>query len=209
MILIELYVPHGTLTSEQRRSVGEALVTALVPADVDAPAEAIAAARAYTQVLIHEPATWIVGGAQVGPVEQARYFVRITVPGSWRKELSTYAIPQVTQVLATIDPDPQRLYSEPCAWVQVIGVSEGSCGLFGQPMGSTDIVRVMTKAHREQGTNHRTDDLAPGTALDPTCGMVVPLSDAAAVEEADGATYAFCSSACHAVFEQDRRAATR
>lgn len=195
----------GLAFGEQRRTVSEALLTGMMPAEVDAPEESIASARAYTQVVVHEPATWTVGGASIGQAELPRYVVRVTVLGSWRKEMSAFVIPEVTRALATIDPNPEQLYSEPRVWVQVLRVPEGSCGIFGQPMGSTAIFRAITKPQREGGAARRTADLAPGTALDPTCGMVVALADAAAVVDTDDGTYAFCSSACHAVFEQDPR----
>ncbi|MQA16331.1 MAG: hypothetical protein GEV09_19940 [Pseudonocardiaceae bacterium] len=206
MMFVEVFVPRGTLTHDQRRRVSERLMTGLMPEE-GAPAESVEAARAFTQVVVHEPETWIVGGRSVAPTDPPRYVVRVSVPGAWRKEMSALIIPEVTRALAEIDPDPSRLYDESHAWVHVVGIAEGSCGVFGQAMGSTDIVKVITKSYREGAQGDRTEDLPPGTALDPVCGMTVPLADAAKIVKQDGTTYAFCGSACHAVFAQDQRAA--
>lgn len=157
-------------------------------------------------MVIHEPETWFAGEHQVGSAEPARYFVRVSLPGAWRKESSAFIIPAITRVLAAADPDPTRLYEKPDAWIHVVGIAEGSCGLYGQPMGSTDIVKAITQPYRESATTD-TRELPPGTALDPVCGMTVPLENAAAVIEHDGTTYAFCSGACRAVFTSDHSAA--
>lgn len=208
MIFVELFASPGALTREQRDRIGRDLLTGLMPAQDGAPPEAVASAHAYTQVVIHEPETWIAGGYSIGPPEQPRYLVRVTVPVSWRKDMSTIIIPEITRVLAEHEPDPTRLYNEPHAWIQVIGIPEGSCGLFGQPQPTTEIVRHITQGYRNSDGHGRTENLPPGTALDPVCGMTVPFTEAFEVVELDGTTYAFCAAACHTVFEQDRRVAS-
>lgn len=207
MIFVELFAPAGTLTPRQRRRIGEELVTAVVPEQEGAPPESVESARAFTQVVVHEPEMWIAGGNPPAPAEASRYLVRVSLPGSWRKEIAPIIIPAITDVLARAEADSARLYDEPRAWVQVVGIAEGSYGLFGRVMGSTDIVRTITESYRRGAGSGRAEDIPQGMALDPVCGMVVSLTDAAGVVQDGDVTYAFCGSACHAVYEQDRRAA--
>lgn len=204
MIFVELFASPGTLTREQRGRLSRDLMTGVMPAQDGAPPEAVASARAYTQVVIHEPETWIAGGDTIGPPERPRYLVRVTVPVTWRKDMSPTVIREVTRVLAEYEPDPTRLYTEPAAWIQVMGVPDGSCGLFGQPQSGTDIVQCITQPYRDGAGNGRTTDLPPGTALDPVCGMTVSLTDAFTVVEVDDTTYAFCAPSCHRIFERGR-----
>jgi YHS domain-containing protein/phenylpyruvate tautomerase PptA (4-oxalocrotonate tautomerase family) len=206
MMFIELFFPKGALSEEQRRQIAERLVTEVMYEE-SAPASVLEAGRALTQVVIHEPDTWIIGGRSVDPSEPPRYVVRVSVPGSWRKEGSAWLISRVTQVLAEADANPQRLYQEPHAWVHVVGIPEGSCGAFGQVMRSTDITRLITKPYREAPEGSiPTQELAPGTAIDPICGMTVALTDTTIMLEYEGTTYAFCSPACRAVFAEEQRA---
>jgi YHS domain-containing protein len=210
MMFIELFVPKGALSTEQRRRLSERLIIEFMTEEEEAsaPAAVIEASRAIEQVVVHEPDTWIVGGRPVDPAEPPRYVVRVSVPGSWRKEMSAEVISRVTRVLAEADADPQRLYREPHAWVHVIGIPEGSCGAFGQVMGSSDIVKLITRPFRESPERDALiKAAAPGTAIDPICGMTVALHDTAITLEHEGTTYAFCSPACRAVFTEEQRAA--
>jgi YHS domain-containing protein len=94
-------------------------------------------------------------------------------------------------------------------WVHVIGVPEGSCGALGQVMRSADIIKMVTKPYREASKSHvHTAKQAPGTAIDPICGMTVMQSDKAIVLEHQGTTYAFCSVGCRTVFAEQLRAAS-
>lgn len=211
MMFIELFVPKGVLSAEQRRRVSERLITEFMTDEEErsAPAAVIEAARSIWQVVVHEPETWIVGGRPVEPGEPPRYVVRVSVPGPWRKEMSAEAVSRITRVLAEGDEHPRRLYDEPVAWVHVVGISEGSLGAFGQVLESADVVKMITKPFRESSDRDATvAAAAPGTAVDPVCGMTVELTDAAITMEHDGATYAFCAPGCRQVFMQERRAAT-
>jgi YHS domain-containing protein len=204
MMFIELFAPKGALSEEQRRRLGEQLIE--VMSEESAPAAVIEAWRGICQVVIHEPDTWIVGGRPVDPAEPPRYVVRVSVPGSWRKDMSAEVISRFTRVLAEADADPQRLYQEPHVWVHVVGVPEGSCGAFGRAMRSTDIVKLITKPYREAPKgNFPIRERAPGTAIDPICGMAVPLTNTAITLELGGTTYAFCSPGCRAVFAEEQR----
>ncbi len=159
-----------------------------------APAAVIESWRALTQVVVHELDTWVVGGRPVEPGEPPHYVVRVSVPGAWRKDMSAAVIARITRVLAEADADPQRLYREPQAWVHVVGIAEGSCGVLGLAVGSSDIVKMITRPFRESPDRDALiKAAAPGTTIDPICGMTVPLTDAAITLEHEGVTYAFCS----------------
>jgi len=206
MIFIEVFAPKGALSTEQRHHLGKRLIEVI--SEESAPTEVIEAWRGISQVVFHEPDTWSVGGRVVDPTEPPRYTVRVSVPGAWRKEMSAYVISRFTQVLAEADADPQRLYQEPHAWVQIIGIPEGSCGTFGQVMRSTDIIKMVTKPFREAPEGRiPADEAAPGTAIDPICGMTVTLTDTSITLEHEGTTYAFCCVGCRTVFAEQLRAA--
>jgi YHS domain-containing protein len=207
MMFIELFAPKGALSMEQRRQLSKRLIE--VMSEESAPAAVIETWRAISQVVIHEPDIWIVGGRPVDPTEPPRYVVRVSVPGAWRKEMSADVIARFTQVLAEADANPQRLYQEPYAWVHIIGIPEGSCGAFGQVMRSTDIIKMVTKPLREDPDGGiPVDAPAPGTAVDPICGMTVALIDTTITLEHAGATDAFCCVGCRTVFVEQLRAAS-
>lgn len=205
MVLIELYVPKDSLSQEQRRQLAERLVHEMTTGE-SAPEAVLEAARAFFQVVAHAPETWIVDGRAVDPAEPPRYIVRVTVPAAWRKEMSEHVIALITRVIAEMDANPQRLYEEPHVWVQVVGILEGSYGLFGKVMRSTDIVEEMVRPMTEAGADALLRDPPPGMAIDPVCGMTVPMGETAVTWVHEGTTYAFCSTACRTVFKERQRA---
>lgn len=205
MMFVELFVPKDALSTEERRRISERLMQTM--SEESAPAAVIEAWRSISQMVVHEMDVWIVGGRVVEPTEPPRFVVRVSVPGAWRKEMAAWLIPRITQVLAEADADPQRLYREPHAWVHVVGLPEGSCGAFGQVMRSSDILLMVTKPFREAPEGSiPTRQLAPGTAVDPICGMTVALTDTTITLEHAGATYAFCCAGCRMVFAEQLRA---
>ncbi len=206
MVLIELYTPEGSLNQEQRRQLAERMVHEMTTGE-DAPEAVLEAARAFFQVVVHEPETWVVDGRAVSPAEPPRYIVRVTVPAAWRKEMSEHVIALITRLIAEADANPQRLYEEPHVWVQIVGILEGSYGLFGKVMRSTDIVEEMVKPMAEAGADALLRDPPPGMAIDPVCGMTVPIGETASTWVYEGTTYAFCSTGCRTVFKQRQRAA--
>lgn len=201
MMFVELFAPKGALGPEQRQRVAERLATEVMREE-SAPPAVIEASLAISHVVVHEPDTWLIGGRPVESTEAPRYLVRVSVPNAWRKEMSEHVISRVTRVLADVDDDPHRLYREPHAWVHVVGVPEGSMGSLGQVMGSTEIIKMITKSFRASDVPTRSP--ASGTAIDPICGMTVPLTDAAITLERDGTRYAFCSTGCRRVFADER-----
>ncbi|MFI6658545.1 hypothetical protein ACIBL8_23785 [Streptomyces sp. NPDC050523] len=208
MILIELFAPAGVLDQAQRAEAGKRLIDALM-ATGDTHAEAVMdSARALTQVLVHEPAAWITGDRPgTDPADPPRYLVRVTAPAAWRKDMSGHAIDRLTQVLADTEAaagrDPGRLRDQPHALVQVVGIAEGSLGMYGRPMGSLDLIRHMTAPHRAAVAHLATDDLPPGTVIDPVCGMTVDLGATDLTLEVDGTVHGFCNGQCRRIFADE------
>lgn len=202
MMLIELFAPRGALTQDQRRRVGERLLTELTNAD-EVPPDVLERARALWQVVVHEPETWIVGGGPLEPSEPPRYLVRMSVPqGSLNDETRADRIATITRVLAEVDEDPQRFYHEPHLWVHLIEVPEHNFGAMGQMFRTADIMNMITDTgHGDApGSDRTADGPAPETAIDPICGMTVKLTDTTLTAEQGGTTYAFCGSGCRDLF---------
>ncbi|MFI6564975.1 hypothetical protein [Streptomyces sp. NPDC050534] len=208
MILIELFAPAGVLDQAQREEAGKRLIDALM-ATGDTHAEAVMdSARALTQVLVHEPAAWITGDRpRTDPADPPRYLIRVTAPAAWRKDMSGHAIDRLTQALANTEAaagrDPGRLRDQPHALVQVVGIAEGSLGMYGRPMGSLDLIRHMTAPHRDAVAHLATDGLPPGTVIDPVCGMTVDLGATDLTLEVDGTVHGFCNGQCQRIFADE------
>lgn len=205
MMLMELFVPQGALTAEQRRRVSERLVAEVMSAE-RAPADLIARSRAMTYVMIHESEA-LVGGRALDAGEPPRYLVRVSVPGAHTTDaMRAETVARVTRVLAEIDGDGQRLYDEPHAWVQLIEVPDGNMGAFGQVLRIGDIMQLAIKGTRPTG-NGTPAEAVPDTVIDPICGMTVALTPDALTLTLDGDTYAFCSPACRDLFAAQHGAA--
>lgn len=208
MILIELFAPAGVLDQAQREEAGRRLVDALMGTE-DAHAEAVMdSARALTQVLVHEPAAWITGDRDpADAADPPRYLVRVSAPAAWRKEMSGHAVERLTRALAETEAaagrDPDRLRDQPHALVHVVGIAEGSLGLYGRPMGSLDLIRHMTAPHRDAVAHLATDGLPPGTVIDPVCGMTVDLAATDLTLEVDGTVHGFCNGQCRRIFADE------
>jgi len=208
MTLFELFVPRGTLGGEQSRRLGERLVTEVVSAE-GAPAAVIERGRALTQVVVHEPDAWIVGGRPVDPTEAPRYVVRVTVPGGHLSDgMRAELVARITRAIAEVDEDPQRLYHEPSAWVHIVEIPDGSIGVFGQVMRTAEIIKMTVTGERVVKGSPLAAEVAPDTAADPICGMTVALTDGAITLEHEGTTYAFCNAGCRDIFAAQHRAAT-
>lgn len=207
MILIELFVPKGALDRDQRQRLAERLTTEFMTDEEkqQVPASVLESYNAFEQVLVHEIDPWVVGGRVVGADGPPRYVVRVSLPGPWRKDVSPEYISRITRVLAADDPDPDRLYREPVAWVQVIGVSEGSIGMFGRVLKADEVGDLITKPFRESSERAAfiADAAERGLAVDPICGMTVPLAEATDTLEHDGITYAFCCGGCRRAFLEE------
>lgn len=208
MMFAEVFVPAGTLTSDQL----DRLVHGLTMHGLHESPEALDEAgvergdpgvmeflETITNVVVHEVGIWVAGGARIAPGDPPRYVVRLYVPGSWRKGMSEHLIRRVTRTIAGIEPDPERVHREPCVEVHVLGVPEGGYGVFGRPVGDTAMTELISGAIRG------TEDVPDGMTVDPTCGAIIPL-DGPVTAEVDGRTYGFCCPGCrrHFLSEHER-----
>jgi len=191
MMTIEVFTRRSAIDAEE---LGRRLLTELI-AEESAPKSVLDTAQALTNVLVHEPGTWVTNGD--GP----RYLVRLTVPGSWNtKEFGEHMIPRITEIVAATEEDPDRLRREPHCQVQIVGLKEHSVGTLGRVTTAADITRLMTDGYRASGDRR---EAAPGTTIDPVCGMAVDLATATITLEHDGTLYAFCAPVCKKVFSEE------
>ncbi|MDA0567877.1 hypothetical protein LG943_26675 [Streptomonospora sp. S1-112] len=231
MLLIEVWTPRGGLDEDERRELGERLVDALLAEDDSHAVEVLDAQRRITQVLVHEAATWVLGERPAAdPASPPRYLVRITVPASWRKEMSGPVVEIVTGVLAETERlagrDPERVRREPHATVLVDGIGEGGIGVGGRVMGSMDLMEFVSRPYRDTTAARPAPGGAPGeapeppggaapeesraapsprprTLVDPVCGMSVELDDSALTLVHDGVLYGFCHGLCRRAFAEE------
>lgn len=202
MMIIEVITPKGTLTADQRQVLGARLVTDVMRAGAgEAPEAVIEAGRALCHVLFRETDDWHVAGHALPADAPPPYLIRVAVPEGWREEMAPHLVTAFTKVLADIDENPARLHEQPVSWIHVTGLPDGAFGSMGRALTGTDLVKIITKPHRESPRS--TADLPAGTGLDPVCGMTVPFEHAAATLEHDGTRYAFCSKGCHEVFAEE------
>jgi YHS domain-containing protein len=109
--------------------------------------------------------------------------------------LSEYLITRITRILAEGEGGSDRLYREPHAEVHVLGVPEGSYGVFGRVVGDSALTDMISDAVTGIG------EVPEGMAVDPVCGATVRLDDPTAVtSEVEGTTYGFCCPACRRKF---------
>lgn len=141
MPFVELFAPKGALDSERGRAAKRELVSEVMKAEgaPDTPG-----ARAISWLLVTEPEGWYVGGEELGAGEPPRYVVRVSVPaGSLDDAKRADMIDRVTRVLAAAEPEGERLYREPVAWVLINEVAEGNWGAAGRAVGLNDIIRFV------------------------------------------------------------------
>ena len=205
MFFIEVSVPKGALDPERRRLLMERLgsVDELLLGEPMHPA-AERTMRSCYQAVLHEPEVWTVGGGVWSEGDPPRYAVRMQVPGSWRKEMAEHLIPIFLRIIGEVDGDPEGVASEPRALVNVVGVPEGSVGVFGGPMRSEDLGLKVGRSFREARRRGETaPGPRPGAVYDPMCGMTIDLSTAEFTLEHDGEVYGFCCEPCQAGFREE------
>lgn len=192
MMTIEVFTDRPL---PNKRELADRLLNGVI-AEEGAPESVLAAARALTHVLVHEPAAWATGGA-----DAPRYVVRLTVPGSWNNnQFGEHVIPRITDVIASFEDDPARLRREPHCVVQVVGLREHSVGTLGRVTTSTEITKLMTEGYRSSD-DHR--EVPEGSVIDPVCGMTVDLATATITLTHEGTTYGFCAPVCRKVFAEE------
>jgi phenylpyruvate tautomerase PptA (4-oxalocrotonate tautomerase family) len=141
MPFVEVFVPKGTLPEAQRKVITEELVAEVMQAEgaPDTPS-----ARSISWLVFHEAEGWSVGGAPVGPGDPARFVVRVSVPaGSLDDAKRQDMVERITRVLAKEDPDPDRLTTEPVAWVHITEIAEGNWGAAGRVVRFADIAQYV------------------------------------------------------------------
>lgn len=154
MTLIEVFVPKGSLSETERRTLGERLVTGLL----SGRSELVERARAMTSVLIHEPQGWSVGGRGVASTVAPPFFVRLIVPGGHLNDgQRDEAVSRITRVLSEFAGDTQRLYRNPDAWIQIVEAPDGSLGLFGQVIGNADLIQRIVDPTHDGALHDRAD----------------------------------------------------
>ncbi|UNZ19675.1 hypothetical protein [Streptomyces sp. 891-h] len=216
MLLIEVFTPKGALSEEEQQALGKRLIDTLMVEDDSHAIEVIEAQRRLTQVLVHEPATWVLGERPAADAAAPpRYLVRVTVPASWRKEMSEYTVRIVSEVLAETERaagrDPERIRREPHAVVLVDGISEGGVGLYGRAMSSLDLTELVSRPYRDRAAaagpgaaSGPPEPNPPGGKLtDPVCGMSVDLEESTLTLVHQGALYAFCHGLCRRAFADE------
>jgi phenylpyruvate tautomerase PptA (4-oxalocrotonate tautomerase family) len=142
MPFVELFVTKGSLDPAQRRQIGERLVTEVMKAEgaPDTPE-----ARSISWLVVHEPSEWWVGGELTGADDQPRYLVRVSVPAASLDDAKRADIVErVTNVLADVEPDPERLRRSPAAWVHLIEIPEGNWGGAGRVVRFKDVMAFVT-----------------------------------------------------------------
>lgn len=206
MMFLELFVPRGAFSTEALRQLAERLTMKQLLTHVDAIRDVVDASEAASanagvmdfldsinHVVVHEIGTWIVDGRSLGPVQPPRYLARVYVPGPWRKSLSAFLIASITRALSQADAEPERLYRQPHVEVHVIGVPEGGYGVFGQAVGESALLDMISEAKTDTPVPDN-----PTVLIDPVCGMVA--TDMVATLEHEGTTYGFCSPGCRRHF---------
>ncbi len=218
MMFAELFVPKGTFSQEElRRLAGRLTQRGLLDKAQELAGDQDMLTGAHTDpgvlkfldsishVIVHEPAVWIAAGEPVEPAEP-RYVVRVHVPNPWRKELTPHLVTSITAILADAERaagrDAGRLHDRPHAEIHVVGTAEGAYGAFGRVVGESALNDLISQARSVDP-----DALPSGMAMDPICGMTVPLEKATITLEHEGTTYAFCCEGCRRHFLKRQQAA--
>lgn len=195
MFFIELFAPRGALSAEQRHQAGVRLAGFVEEGEAHAFTQEHF--RGYIQVVVHEVDTWVVGEDAVGAGGPLRYVLRATVPSPWLKDLSGELTGRFTRIITELDAEAHPDTQKPEVWVVFTGVREGGWGMGGQPVTSEEMAAMFHQEFRAAVPDTGpVPGPRPGTVIDPMCGMVVELDDAAITLEHEGATYGYCAKSC-------------
>jgi phenylpyruvate tautomerase PptA (4-oxalocrotonate tautomerase family) len=139
MPFVELFAPKGALDGKD--DVSKRLVTEVMKAEGAPDNEA---ARSISWLVVNEPDAWFAGGEALPDGDPPRYVVRVSVlAGAMDDAKRTDIVERVTRVLAEADDDPERLYRESVAWVQIIEVREGNWGSAGRVVRFEDFAKFV------------------------------------------------------------------
>ncbi|GAB3702356.1 hypothetical protein [Nocardiopsis oceani] len=200
MLLVELYLPKGVLSPQQREQLAHRLVE-FMDEDEHSPT-VLEDSRALTQVMLLEPETWIAGDRAVGR-QNTRYVARVSVPAPWVKQVREEVVQRFTRIIldAAKEAAPD---DRPRIWVEVRGVRDGSWGMDGQTLSTPEIARLVTQRRRAE-VRGRGPVPGPrlGTVHDPVCDMVVEMGEAAITLVHDGEVYGYCTKGCRKLHAQE------
>lgn len=142
MPLVELIATKGALDGAAGTRVKERLLAEVMAVEGAPDTEA---ARAISWLVVHEPDTWLVGGAEPAATDPPRYVVRISVPAGSLDDTKRAAMAErVTALLAELDDEPDRLRERPDAWIHLIEIADGNWGAFGRVVRLPDVVSYVT-----------------------------------------------------------------
>ncbi|PSK85947.1 YHS domain-containing protein [Murinocardiopsis flavida] len=197
MLFIELFVPRGARTRAELQDLAERLTAARLLDGAEGDTEradpgVMRLVESRTHVVVHEPAVWITDGRPADPAEPPCYVVNVHV-GAWVKEVSEHIVAAVTREIAAAEGDPDGVYRQPRALVQVFGVPRGGYGILGRVQREADWTAEIEQA-ADPGR-----EAPPGTFIDPVCGGIVPAESAVTLTR-DGVTYGFCCPGCRGHF---------
>lgn len=195
MLLVELMVPKGAFTPEERRTLAGRLTADRLLAGSGGEHRADPGVLAWfgslTDVIVHEPDVWLTGGRDLPCL------VRIHA-GAWAREMSEHLVARATRELleAAAEFDgPERAMR---VTVNVHPVPEGGYGLGGRVLRTADFQAAIEDA--KTGTAQ----LPEGMVVDPACGAVIP-ADSPVTAELDGEVHRFCCTHCRGSFVKRHR----
>jgi YHS domain-containing protein len=200
IMFLELFVTKGSLTEDQRQTIGRRLITELMAAP-GAPDEVVERARANADVVFHETASWITGGGALDPQTSPRYVVRMTAPGGHLSDgMRSRIVERITRVLAEAEDDPERLYREQRLWIHILELPDRSIGSLGRTLSTDNLIDMVMKPE----TGAPAGPAEADTVIDPICGMTVVLDDEAITLDLDGTVYGFCHHRCRDMFAEQK-----
>jgi len=205
MFLIEFACPRGALADGDRRLLAADVCEVLVGAEEGVAEETMRRAGAMTHVGFRELDGWTTGDGPWTPGAVPPLWVTLTVPESWRSEMSRTATGAVRRAVRHLDRQHDWQRAQEDLWVNLVGIADGSIGMGGKPCTADEVVAHMTAEYRAQRDAGAADgtDLPEGIVIDPMCGMHVRLGPGALTLEHDGRTMGFCAAACRAAYARE------
>lgn len=199
MFLIEIRYPRQALPEEDRRMLATEITNSIAGGhgDAVAPEETMRRARRMMHVAFVAVDDWHDGD---GPwrVGAPPLWMTLTVPESWRSEISSTMDDMLRRAVRTVDARHEWVRTGPDLWINVVGIEDGSIGLDGKASTADDLVAYMTEEFRAKGSDGA--NVPDGFVIDPMCGMFVKLGPRAITLEHEGATLGFCAEACRATY---------
>ena len=194
MNLIEISYPRGTVDQAERERMASSIVSAITGGGTGAPEETMRHARRMIHIAFREMDAWSTGDGPVSGDNPPPFVVTVTVPETWRTEVSRYMTGVMRAAIGRYDAGRGYVRDGGDIWVNTIGVQDGSIGLNGKASTAADVLDYMTEEFRAK--NHDSQDLPDGVVVDPICGMHVRLGPKAITLDHNGNTVGFCSHGC-------------